>query len=282
LTKRNVVRNRFKIMGPEPVISQILNVPILFDTYDENPRDHPSVYGVNMGSQGALTVLQGEDEVLRLHWAETEVETNLNNNGSDNGISQPVETPSVAFGPVEEPSNKKTDPFRQRTAGIDVSRDLTTGESVLLDQSVLNIHLNLHLSYDNQTTHVSLTTDDITGSMPDDTVPTVVGILPALDINGISIDGSPTVIPTSLSPGDTRLANMRKRYEDVPIKKIVNDTGDAGRTSKLMFQVEWGNGNTTWEKCSKLKDCAALDAYIILNPVLQCLNPDSDAPIYPV
>jgi hypothetical protein len=138
LTNRSVIRSDFKVMGPEPYVSPLLRVPVLWEAVDEEVADNPRVYGADMGSSESIS--------------------------------------SVVSGPVVEPSAPLTEPFADK--GIDASRDLSTGESVLFDNSEIITHLNLDPSVDNQLPHSSLLTDEINVPITDDDVLTALDILP--------------------------------------------------------------------------------------------------------
>jgi hypothetical protein len=218
LTGKVVIRSDFKVIGPEPYISTLLRVPVLWEWVDEEVSDHPSVYGADMGFSESIA--------------------------------------SSASESVEDISKRQTDPFQPMDSGIDANRDLTTGESVLFSPSESITDTNLHPSVDNQPINTSLLTDEITGSMPDD--------LPSVS------DVSPEPVPAKyIKPVPTDLFTID---QEVTVVKICGHTGIATKTSKLYFNVEWGNGAVTWKKYSAIKDCIALDDYIELHPELEILN----------
>jgi hypothetical protein len=209
-TKRMVIRRDFKVMGATPVISSIYNAQILYEAIDDVVDDHPSFYGADMGPPEFVC------PVVTVHSAEP-VASMISDDVVD--ISRDLER-------------------------IEDSRDLTTGESVLLIQSVLPIELPSHSSVDTQISHSSISTDVMPVDVSFATVPRVVEVLPGL------------------SP----------EYELVKIKRILNHTGLPQKSSKLYFNVEWESGDITWKKYSSVKGSEALDAYIILNPALAILS----------
>ena len=74
-TRRTVIRRTYKIMGPEPVISTILQVPILFEAVDKVVDDHPSVYGGDMGFRQDNVIDVQNEELLRIHWVDIDAKT---------------------------------------------------------------------------------------------------------------------------------------------------------------------------------------------------------------
>jgi hypothetical protein len=162
---------------------------------------------------------------------------------------------STASAAVEDISEPKTDPFHSLDSGIDASRDLTTGESVLFIQSELNNDLLLKSGLPIELPLISSVDTQISNSSipPTDVMPV-----------GVTFDTVPSVVEVPLE--------LSTQYAAVKIKKILGHTGLPQKSSKLYFNVEWDSGDITWKKYSSVKGTEALDAYIILNPALAILT----------
>jgi hypothetical protein len=294
LTSKVVIRSDFKVMGPEPCISPLLRVPVLWEAVDEHVSDNPSFYGADMGSLEPVasvaadpvgvtsdtnsdphrqivrgtdasrdlstgdSVLLNQTELINdVHSSHETQKTNSSLNTDDDTAG--VTDESLARVVVADTSDSNSDPHRQIVRGTDASRDLSTGEPVMLKQSNLNENLELISCVDTEPTTLCVDIDKNVG-MVLDTAASVGGVIPVAAFDTASV----TPIPNPC-------------YQDVEVLAILSHTGVPQKRSAMHFQVQWANGHVTWKKYSTVKDCVALDEYIKRHPDLEVLNPPPPA-----
>jgi hypothetical protein len=188
------------VMGAEPVISTTYNAQILYEAVDDTVDDHPSFYGADMRPPEFVCPVVNIDPSEAMA--------------------------STASAAVEDISEPKTDPFHSLDSGIDASRDLTTGESVLFIQSELNNNLLLKSGLPIELPLISCVDTQISNSSisPTDVMPV-----------GVTFDTVPSVVEVPLE--------LSTQYAAAKIKKILGHTGLPQKSSKLYFNVEWDSGD---------------------------------------
>ena len=196
-TGRVVIRRTFKVMGPEPYISPILKVPVLYEAIDHDVEDHPTVYGADMGSSAEI-----------------------------------VSTLSL-----NPPPTNEFDVQSSSSPTVDRELPVASVSAVPLNESA------------------------VTSDLPPPAAPPTVPLRVHFELDDSS-------------------APHQLLSEQVEIDCIVAHAGPPTKTSKLFFQIKWkGREVLTWKKYSEIKDCSALDAYILLHPALEILNTPSPLPL---